>query len=325
MTVTKRILSGIQPSPLHIGNYFGAIHQWVSLQKENECFFCIVDLHSLTANYHTSLAQASFETAAMYLACGIDPKQSTLFIQSSVPYHTQLLWLLATKTPLGWLNRMTQFKDNKAKDESLGLYTYPVLMAADILLYDAHLVPVGEDQKQHIEFTRDLALRVNGLAEKDLFVIPEPMMGKSNTRVMSLKDGTAKMSKSDPSELSRLLMTDTRDAIVRKIKGAKTDSEPWPNTPSDLVGRPEMTNLLSLLSVLKNQSMTEILQTVQSCKNLKEMLMEEMFLFLNPIQAKYHDLIRDRSFVLDVLNQGNTYAQEVAYGTFDRIQHFFMD
>lgn len=330
MTPTKsvnnmRILSGIQPNPLHIGNYFGAIHQWRNMQHEHECFFCIVDLHALTSNHTTPIAQSTFETAAMYLACGLDPQQSTIFIQSAIPYHSELFWLLSTKVPLGWLNRMTQFKDNSTKDPSLGLYTYPVLMAADILLYQATHVPVGEDQKQHIEFTRDLAMRINSLMQTDVFTLPLPLIQKNTARIMSLKDGYKKMSKSDPSTASRILLNDSDESITKKIKSAKTDSGPWPTSIKDLNERAEMHNLLSLLSILNNQPLDHVLHSIQSCKMLKDALCDEMLSFIRPIRTTYTKLLKNHNFVEESIKTGNSIAKEHAYHHFLTIRNNFLN
>lgn len=319
-----RILSGIQPSLLHIGNYFGAMRQWLDLQKHHDCFFCIVDLHAMTSTYTASLHTLSLETAALYMACGLDQEKATIFVQSAVPQHTELFWLLSTKTPVGWLNRMTQFKSNTIKEPSLGLYTYPVLMAADILLYRATHVPVGEDQKQHLEFARDLAIRCNTLCQKDIFVVPEPIIPKSGARIMSLKDGTAKMSKSDPSEASRITLTDSNDAIAHKIQKAKTDSLPLPETPQDLVGRPEMHNLYTILAHTSNTNEQDLYRNVRSCKQLKELLIDALTTFLTPIRTSYQKLSCDKAYMTSVLNTHAEKARATAEKHYNTVLSTFL-
>ena len=320
-----RILSGIQPSLLHIGNYFGAMRQWLQLQNNSESFFCIVDLHALTSTYTTSLSELSLKTAALYIACGLDPDASTLFIQSAVPQHTELFWLLTTKTPVGWLNRMTQFKSNTIKEPSLGLYTYPVLMAADIFLYRATHVPVGEDQKQHLEFARDLALRCNTLYKQDVFVIPEPIIPESGARIMSLKDGTAKMSKSDPSEASRITLTDSNDAIAHKIQKAKTDSLPLPDCIQDLNNRPEMQNLYTILAHASGTHGADLFNDVRSCKQLKDRLTDALITLLTPIRTSYTTLMRDKSSLSALLHNHAEKARATADEHFKEILSTFLN
>src|SRR6201981_1499863 len=247
----NRIFSGIQPSGnLHIGNYLGAIRNWVTLQHDYECIFCIVDLHALTLPQDPDeLRQATREVTAAYIAAGIDPERCIIFNQSTVSAHAELAWLLGCLTPLGWLNRMTQFKEKAGKqreEAGLGLYAYPVLMAADIILYKATHVPVGEDQKQHIELARDIAGAFNRRYGVEYFPLPEPMMFGAATRVMSLRDGTKKMSKSDASDYSRINMTDDAEAIALKIRKAKTDPLPLPESVKDAEARPEADNLLGI-------------------------------------------------------------------------------
>ena len=234
----NRILSGVQPSgDLHLGNYLGAIKNFVSLQKDYECFFCVVDLHAITVwQDPKELAQKTREVTAAFIASGIDPNENILFAQSQVPQHSQLAWIFNCVARMGWLNRMTQFKDKAGKDRenvSVGLFSYPNLMAADILIYLATHVPVGEDQKQHLELTRDIAQKFNNDFATDLFPIPEPLIFGEATRVMSLRDGTKKMSKSDPSDYSRIMLSDNIDSIVQKIKKAKTDPHPLPATKEE--------------------------------------------------------------------------------------------
>ena len=236
--VTKRILSGVQPSgDLHLGNYLGAIKNFVSLQKEFECFFCVVDLHAITVWQDPKLLkQKTREVAAAFIASGIDPEKNTLFVQSQVPQHAQLAWIFNCVARMGWLNRMTQFKDKAGKNSenvSVGLFSYPTLMAADILIYLATHVPVGEDQKQHLELTRDIAQKFNSDFNTDIFPIPEPLILGEATRVMSLRDGLKKMSKSDPSDYSRIMLSDSEEEIVKKIRKAKTDPLPLPDNIED--------------------------------------------------------------------------------------------
>src|SRR5438132_121759 len=252
----NRIFSGIQPTGnLHLGNYLGAIRNWVALQHDYDCIFCIVDLHALTQPQDPDeLRAATREVTAAYIAAGIDPERCIIFNQSTVSAHAELAWLLGCLTPLGWLNRMTQFRDRMAgKDRNtagLGLYAYPVLMAADILLYKATHVPVGEDQKQHLELARDIAGTFNRRYERAFFPLPEPQIFGAATRVMSLRDGTKKMSKSDSSDYSRINMTDDADVIALKIRRAKTDPEPLPASISDLERPPEADNLIGIYAAL---------------------------------------------------------------------------
>src|ERR1700756_1378573 len=251
----NRIFSGIQPTGnLHLGNYLGAIRNWVAIQNDYDCIFCIVDLHALTLPQNPAELRAQTrEVTAAYIAAGIDPERCIIFNQSTVPAHTELAWLLGCITPLGWLNRMTQFKEKSGKQRDtagLGLYAYPVLMAADILLYKATHVPVGEDQKQHLELARDIAGAFNRRYECDFFPLPEPQIFGAATRVMSLRDATKKMSKSDSSDYSRLNMTDDADLIALKIRKAKTDPHPLPATVAEAEARPEADNLLSIYASL---------------------------------------------------------------------------
>ncbi len=261
--MSKKIFSGVQPTGnLHLGNYIGAIKNFVDLQnqKENECVYCVVDLHAITTNQDPKILKNNIrETTAAFLASGLDYKKSIIFNQSLVPAHSEGSWILGCVARMGWLNRMTQFKEKAGKDKekaSVGLYIYPVLMAADILLYDATHVPVGQDQKQHLELSRDIAQKFNiDFNAPDFLKAPEPLIQKSFARIMSLKDGTKKMSKSDPSDLSRINLTDGKDEIVNKIKKAKTDSLTLPNDDKNLIKRPEVENLLGIYSNLSNQSL----------------------------------------------------------------------
>src|ERR1700688_298718 len=255
----NRIFSGVQPTGhLHLGNYLGAIRNWVALQRDYDCIFCIVDMHALTLPQDPNELRAQTrEVTAAYVAAGIDPERCIIFNQSTVPGHAELAWLLGCMTPLGWLNRMTQFKEKAGKhrdDAGLGLYGYPVLMAADILLYKATHVPVGEDQKQHLELSRDIAGAFNRRYGVEFFPLPEPQILGEATRVMSLRDGTKKMSKSDASDMSRINMTDTPDLIAQKIRKAKTDPDALPSSVEALEGRPEADNLLTLYAALTGGS-----------------------------------------------------------------------
>ena len=315
----RRVLSGIQPTgALHIGNYFGAIGNWISLQQTHDCLFCIVDLHAITVPYDPKLLKQNVDfVAAAYIASGIDPTTSTIFAQSQPRTHSQLHWLLACHTPMGWLNRMTQFKEKagKKKDQaSLGLYAYPVLMAADILLYDAHDVPVGEDQKQHLELARDIAQSINQRYDCALFRLPEPMIQGPAPRVMSLRDGTAKMSKSDPSDYSRILLSDDADLIAKKIRKAKTDLFPLPETSEDLENRPEAKNLLTLLAACKNHSLTQACTAFagKSFSELKDALTAEMISRVQPISCEINRLLKDdQTYLAAVLKTGALKAQEI--------------
>src|SRR5918912_2991185 len=258
----NRIFSGIQPTGnLHLGNYLGAIRNWVALQNDYECIFCIVDLHALTQPQEPEELRAhTREVTAAYIAAGIDPERCIIFNQSAVPAHSELGWLLGCLTPLGWLNRMTQFKEKAGKQRELaglGLYAYPVLMAADILAYKATHVPVGEDQKQHLELARDIAGAFNRRYEREFFPLPEPQIFGEATRVMSLRDGTKKMSKSDASDYSRINMTDDADTVALKIRKAKTDPAPLPESVEGLQGRPEAENLLSIYAALTDESLEQ--------------------------------------------------------------------
>lgn len=319
MTI-KRILSGIRPTgDIHLGNYLGAICNWVEMQplsKQN--LFCIVDLHALTTLQDTEdLALNTRTVAAAYIAAGIDPKKSSIFAQSHVPSHSELGWILGCFTPLGWLNRMTQFKDKAGKNKELahlGLYAYPVLMAADILLYKASHVPVGEDQKQHLELARDLATAINHRFTCDLFPVPEPIIQGPGTRVMSLRDGTNKMSKSDLSEYSRINMMDSPDLIAQKIRKAKTDMDPIPETLKDLVGRPEAQNLINIFSAVSHRSAEDICSQFAGSnfslfkKELTDCLIEKIV----PIGNKMKSLLQDVAELDNILAAGARVANDLA-------------
>src|SRR3984885_12419606 len=307
----NRIFSGIQPTGnLHLGNYLGAIRNWVALQKDFECIFCIVDLHALTVPQDPAELRANTrEVAAAYIAAGIDPERCTIFNQSTVSAHAELAWLLACLTPLGWLNRMTQFKEKAGKhrdNAGLGLYAYPVLMAADILGYKATHVPVGEDQKQHLELARDIAGAFNRRYERDFFPLPEPQIFGEATRVMSLRDGTKKMSKSDTSDYSRINMTDDADAIALKVRRAKTDPEPLPETIVALEARPEADNLVGIYAALAGVTLEQAVQRFagQSFSTFKRDLSAVAVEVLGKIGGEMRRLMADPEHIDTVLRHG---------------------
>lgn len=323
-----RILSGIQPTGnLHLGNYLGAIRNWVDLQEEYDAFLFMADLHAITVPHDPAqLAQNTYQAAATYLACGIDPDKATVFVQSHVSAHAELAWLFNCITPLNWLERMIQFKEKAIKqgeNVSIGLLDYPVLQAADILLYEPDLVPVGEDQKQHLELTRDIAARLNhqfGTEEQPVLKIPEPLIRTVGARVMSLSDGTKKMSKSDPSEQSRIDLSDPPEVIVRKIKRAKTDPER--GLEFDNPQRPECNNLLGLYTLLSGKPKAEVAAECQDMGwgQFKPLLAETAVAALQPIQARYSELMSDRSYLETVLRQGNQRASEIANATLTKVR-----
>ncbi len=320
----KRILSGMQPTGnLHLGNYLGALKNWVSLQHQYESFFCMVDLHALTAHPNPAeLRRNVIEGTAWYLAAGVDPSKSTLFIQSAVPAHTELMWILSCSTPLGWLNRMTQFKEKagtKQEGANLGLYAYPVLMAADILLYKATHVPVGEDQKQHLELTREIAQSFNHRYKKDLFVVPEPLIFGSGTRVMGLKDGTKKMSKSDAAEGSRLNLLDDADTIMKKIRKATTDTAPFPGTIEETENRPEVRNLINIYSSLQGASPQEICHRFggKNFSEFKQELAAVCVEVLSPIRERFLNLMKSPDHVEKILAEGAERANNLANSTLE--------
>jgi tryptophanyl-tRNA synthetase len=315
----NRIFSGIQPTGnLHLGNYLGAIRNWVLLQKDFECIFCIVDLHALTQPQDPAELRASTrEVTAAYIAAGIDPERCTIFNQSMIPAHTELAWLLGCLTPLGWLNRMTQFKEKAGKNREmagLGLYAYPVLMAADILLYKATHVPVGEDQKQHLELARDIAGAFNRRYDCEVFPLPEPQIFGAATRVMSLRDGTKKMSKSDSSDYSRINMTDDADAIALKIRRAKTDSEPLPAVVADLARRPEADNLIGIYGALSELSRDDALGRFagRNFSQFKEELSAVAVEVLGKIGGEMRRLMADPGYIDSVLRRGAENASAIA-------------
>ncbi len=324
-----RVLSGVQPTgALHLGNWLGAIRNWVDLQESHDTFVCVVDLHAITIPHDPSrLAEDTRSTAALYLACGMDPKRCSVFVQSQVAAHSELCWLLNCVTPLNWLERMIQFKEKAVKqgdNVSVGLLDYPVLMAADILLYDADLVPVGEDQKQHLELARDIAQqRINArFGGKDMPVlkVPKPMILKEGARVMSLTDGRSKMSKSDPNEGSRITLLDPPELITKKIKRAKTDPERGLEFGNP--DRPETDNLLGLYAILSGQGRE---QAASECAEMgwgqfKPMLAEATVNALEPIQARYRELMRDPTELDQVLTTGREKAETVANATLERVR-----
>jgi tryptophanyl-tRNA synthetase len=319
----QRVLSGVQPTgSLHLGNYLGAIRTWVNEQYQYENYFFIADLHAITVPHDPkTLAHNTYNLAALYLACGLDTDYTTIFVQSHISAHAELAWLFNCITPLNWLQRMIQFKEKAIKqgeEVSIGLLDYPVLQAADILLYQADRVPVGEDQKQHLELTRDIAARFNfqfGSPDAPILKIPEPLIRAEGARVMSLTDGTKKMSKSDPSELSRINLLDAPDVIRNKIKRCKTD--PTRGLTFDDPNRPECHNLLILYSLLSGQSKETV---AANCAEMgwgqfKPLLTDVMIESLKPIQSRYHDLTDDRSHIDAVLRQGREAAEAIAQKT----------
>ena len=315
----NRIFSGVQPTGnLHLGNYLGAIRNWVTLQKDYDCIFCIVDLHALTLPQDPDeLRRHTREVTAAYIAAGIDPEACVIFNQSAVSGHSELAWLLGTLTPLGWLNRMTQFKEKAGKhrdNAGLGLYAYPVLMAADILLYKATHVPVGDDQKQHLELSRDIAGAFNRRYGIDYFPLPEPQILGAATRVMSLRDGTKKMSKSDPSDYSRLTMTDDSATIEQKVKKAKTDTLPLPASATELDGRPEAANLLGIYAALAGQSRDQVLASYggKGFSEFKKDLADLAVSVLGPIGDEMRRLTADAAYVDDILRRGAERAGTIA-------------
>ena len=320
--MSKKIFSGVQPTGnLHLGNYLGAIKNFVELNNniQNECIFCVVDLHAITVKQEKNELKSNIrETAATFIASGIDPSKSIIFNQSEVYAHSEGSWMLSCIAPMGWLNRMTQFKEKAGKDKekaSIGLYIYPILMASDILLYDTTHVPVGEDQKQHLELTRDIAQKFNkDFNCRDFLKVPEPLIKKNFSRIMSLKDGSKKMSKSDPSDLSRINLTDSKDQIINKIKRAKTDSFPIPNVEQKLKGRPEAKNLLGIYSSISNQTMDETLTQFggKNFSDLKFQLAEILSSKISPISEEIKKLLNDQQYLDKILLEGARKAEEIA-------------
>jgi tryptophanyl-tRNA synthetase len=320
---SMRVVSGIQPTgDLHLGNLIGAILRWVRMQDEAECLFFLADLHALTVDIDPAELKANVrEMAAALIASGIDPAKSILFRQSAIPAHAELAWILQGTARMGWLNRMTQWKDKAGKNKegaSVGLFTYPVLQAADILLYQATHVPVGEDQKQHVELTRDVALKFNNDFDVELFVVPEPFVGGGTTaRIMSLRDGSSKMSKSDPSEMSRIHLTDSDDAIANKIRKAKTDPEPLPDDPVALDGRPEARNLVGIYSAVTGESVEQVLARFagQGFGAFKPALADALIELLSPLRTRLEQLRSETTELDRILAEGAERAAAIGAPT----------
>jgi tryptophanyl-tRNA synthetase len=319
MDKNKLIFSGVQPTGnLHLGNYLGALKNFVALQSKNQCIYCVVDLHAITVFQDPKeLRNNILESTAGFLATGLDNKKSIIFNQSSVSGHAELAWILNCVARVGWLNRMTQFKDKAGKDKekaSVGLYIYPNLMAADILLYKATHVPVGADQKQHLELCRDIALKFNNDFKKELFPLPEPLIQKNISRVMSLRDGTKKMSKSDESEYSRINLKDSADDIVKKIKKAKSDSASIPDNLKDLETKPEALNLINIYSDLTNNSLEQSLNELKGKEYsvLKNKLSEILVEVICPVGKKIRKLLDDKTYLEEILKEGTEKARNLA-------------
>jgi len=320
--MSKKIFSGVQPTGnLHLGNYLGAIKNFVDLNNEvkNECIFCVVDLHAITVKQNPKeLKDNILETVATFIASGIDPQKSIIFNQSKVPAHAEGAWILSCIARMGWLNRMTQFKEKAGKDRekaSVGLYSYPVLMAADILLYDATHVPVGDDQKQHLELCRDIAQKFNNDFEKENFLqVPEPLIQKQFSRIMSLKDGSKKMSKSEISDLSRINLTDDKDQIINKIKKAKTDPMPMPKTASELEERLEAKNLIGIYASLTNSNIEKSVESFigKNFSEFKEKLSEVLVDKIEPISLEIKRLLNDQIYLNNILQVGAEKANSIA-------------
>lgn len=322
----NRIFSGIQPTGnLHLGNYLGAIRNWVALQEDFESIYCVVDLHAITVPQDPAqLRQSTREVTASLLAAGISPERSILFNQSRVPQHAQLAWVFNCVARLGWLNRMTQFKEKAGKNRenaTVGLYAYPTLMAADILVYQATHVPVGEDQKQHLELTRDIAQAFNSAYGQDFFPLPEPQIFGSATRVMSLRNGQSKMSKSDESDYSRINMTDDADAIMQKIRKAKTDPEPLPSELAGLEGRPEAENLVGIYAALADCSVSDVLREFagRGFGEFKPALAELAVTHLSPMGEKMRQLLETPEEIDHILDEGAARAEAIAAPIMDAV------
>ena len=320
--MVKKIFSGVQPTGnLHLGNYLGAIKNFVDLsnETENECVFCVVDLHAITVNQDPKKLRDNIrETVATFVASGIDPKRSVIFNQSQVSAHSEAAWILSCVARMGWLNRMTQFKEKAGKDKekaSVGLYSYPILMAADILLYDTTHVPVGDDQKQHLELCRDIAQKFNNdFQVEDFFKVPEPLIQKEFSRIMSLKDGTKKMSKSELSDLSRINLTDDQDQIINKIKKAKTDSLPLPATIAELEKRPEAKNLMDIYSSLTNSNLEKSIMEFsgKNFSEFKESLSQVLVEKIIPISKEIKKLLNEKKYLDTILLEGFEKAGKIA-------------
>jgi tryptophanyl-tRNA synthetase len=320
MSNKKLVFSGVQPTGnLHLGNYLGALKNFTSLQKEMECIYCVVDLHAITIFQEPEkLTDNVLETTASFLAAGIDPNKSIIFNQSAVSGHSELAWILNCVSRIGWLNRMTQFKDKAGSDKekaSVGLYIYPNLMAADILLYKATHVPVGADQKQHLELSRDIAQKFNNDFKcNNFFPLPEPLISKKISRIMSLRDGTKKMSKSEESDYSRINLKDNADEIIKKIKKAKSDSEPIPNNLKILEKKPEALNLLTIYSELSKTNLEKTLQDLagKEYSLLKTKLAEILIAEITPVGKEIQKLLDDKSHLKKVLKKGSEKANIIA-------------
>ena len=322
------VFSGVQPTGnLHLGNYLGAIKNFVSLQKKMECIYCVVDLHAITVFQEPqNLKNNILETVANFVACGLDVEKSIIFNQSSVSGHAELGWILNCVSRVGWMNRMTQFKEKAGSNKenaSVGLYVYPNLMAADILLYKATHVPVGHDQKQHLELSRDIAQKFNNdFKSKNFFPIPEPLIQKNFSRVMSLRDGKKKMSKSDESDYSRINLSDSSEEIVKKIKKAKTDSMPIPEKIQELNDRPEALNLLNIYTSITNTTMDKTLAEMsgKDFSKFKEKLAEVLIDTICPIGKKIKELNKNKDYLINVLKTGSSKAQKIAQKNFNEIK-----
>ncbi len=328
--MSKKIFSGVQPTGnLHLGNYLGAIKNFVDLNndKDNKCIFCVVDLHAITVRQEPKELKNNIrETVATFIASGIDPKKSIIFNQSRVAAHAEGAWILSCVARMGWLNRMTQFKEKAGKDKekaSIGLFSYPVLMAADILLYDATHVPVGDDQKQHLELCRDIAQKFNNDFEVENFLqVPEPLIQKEFSRIMSLKDGSKKMSKSELSDLSRINLTDNKDQIINKIKKAKTDPLPMPQDIKELDERLEARNLLGIYSSLTNSTLENSVKNFagKNFSEFKDKLAEELVNKIEPISDEIKKLLGDKSYLDEILLDGVEKANLIASKKIERIK-----
>ena len=318
----KKIFSGVQPTGnLHLGNYLGAIKNFVELSndKKNECIFCVVDLHAITVSQDPKELRDNIrETVATFIASGIDPERSIIFSQSKVSAHSEAAWILSCIARMGWLNRMTQFKEKAGKDKekaSIGLYSYPVLMAADILLYDTSHVPVGDDQKQHLELSRNIAQKFNNDFNVDnFFKVPEPLIQKEFSRIMSLKDGLKKMSKSEISDQSRINLTDDKDQIINKIKKAKTDALPMPSSDKELLKRPEVKNLIGIYSSLTDLNCDKIIKEFsgKNFSDFKESLSQVLVDKIIPISVEIKKLLQDRNYLDEILLDGSKKANKIA-------------
>ena len=327
-----RVVSGIQPTGnLHLGNYLGAIRNWVKMQDEmedgSECLFFLADLHAISMPHSPAeLRAGTLEMVAALVACGIDPSRSVLFNQAQVPAHTELQWLLNGTARMGWLNRMTQFKDKSGKNRegsSVALFTYPVLQAADVLLYQATHVPVGDDQKQHLELARDIAQKFNNdfcTEDAPVFTLPEPIVPPEAARIMSLRDGSAKMSKSDPSEMSRINLVDDADTIMKKVKKAKSDADALPSEEKGLEGRPEAQNLVTIYAAVTGESVDQVLGRFggEGFGKFKPALGEVLVETLSPISERFRDLKSDRESLDAILARGAAKAREMGRPTIDK-------